>query len=270
MRRNVGCILLILGASFAAMAMAQDGKLDAMIDEQVPALVATYKQLHAAPELSHHEEKTGAFVAAQLRALGYAVTDHVGKYKNPDWQSYGVVAVMKNGNGPTVLVRTELDALPVEEKTGLPYASKVKGKNDAGEEVNVMHACGHDIHITTLLGTAKMLANLKDQWHGTLVLIGQPAEEAISGAQAMMADHMYERFPKPDYCVALHDSADLEAGKVGYTPGYALASSTSVDVIIRGVGGHGARPDAAKDPIVTAAEFILALQTIVSREEFAV
>lgn len=266
MRRAETCWMMLAMVSVAVVAPAQDGKLDAMIEEQVPALVATYKELHAAPELSHHEEKTGAFVAGQLRALGYTVTDHAGKYKNPDWRSYGVVAVMKNGDGPTVLVRTELDALPVEERTGLPYASKVKAKNDAGEEVSVMHACGHDIHITTLLGTAKMLANLKDQWHGTLVLIGQPAEEAISGAQAMMADHMYERFPKPDYCLALHDSADLEAGKVGYTPGYALASSTSVDVIIRGLGGHGSRPEATKDPIVAAAEFILALQTIVSRE----
>lgn len=266
MRRAEVCLIMLAMVSVAAVAPAQDTKLDAMIEEEVPALVATYKELHAAPELSHHEEKTGAFVVGQLRALGYTVTDHVGKYKNPDWRSYGVVAVMKNGDGPTVLARTELDALPVEERTGLPYASKVRAKNDAGEEVSVMHACGHDIHITTLLGTAKMLANLKNQWHGTLVLIGQPAEEAISGAQAMMADHMYERFPKPNYCLALHDSADLEAGKVGYTPGYALASSTSVDVIIRGLGGHGSRPDATKDPIVAAAQFILALQTIVSRE----
>ena len=267
MKRVAAYSILLPIISVATVGSAQDQNPDAIIDEQVPALVATYKQLHAAPELSHHEEKTAAFVADRLRALGYTVTDHVGKYRNPDWQSYGVVAVMKNGNGPTVLVRTELDALPVEEKTGLPYASKVKAKNDAGEEVSVMHACGHDIHITALLGTAKTLAELKDRWHGTLVLIGQPAEEAISGAQAMMADQMYERFPKPDYCIALHDSAELEAGKVGYTPGYALASSTSVDVIIRGVGGHGARPDAAKDPIVAAAQFILALQTIVSRED---
>jgi hippurate hydrolase len=165
-----------------------------------------------------------------------------------------------------VLVRTDLDALPVEEKTGLPYASKVKAPNDAGQEVSVMHACGHDIHVTNMLGTAKMLAALKDQWHGTLILIGQPAEETVHGAKALLADGLYDRFGKPDFVVALHDSADLEAGKVGYTPGYALASSTSVDVKIRGIGGHGSRPDSAKDPIVVAAQVILALQTIISRE----
>jgi amidohydrolase len=241
--------------------------LDTMIDRDLASLVATYKTLHAAPELSHHEEKTAAFFANQLRTLGYTVTERIGKYENPDWTGYGVVAVMKNGAGPTVLVRTELDALPVDEKTGLPYASKVKTKNDAGQEVSVMHACGHDIHITNMLGTAKMLLELKEQWHGTLVLIGQPAEEVVDGARAVLRDGLYEKFPKPDYVIALHDSADLEAGKVGYTPGYAMASATSVDIKIRGLGGHGARPEATKDPIVVAAQVILALQTIVSRED---
>ncbi|MGZ8844500.1 MAG: amidohydrolase, partial [Pyrinomonadaceae bacterium] len=240
--------------------------LDSLLDREIASLVSTYKMLHAAPELSHHEEKTAAFVAAQLRSLGFTVTERVGKYDRPEWTSYGVVAVMKNGDGPTVLVRTDLDALPVEEKTGLPYASMVKTKNDAGQDVSVMHACGHDIHITTLLGTAKMLSELKAQWHGTLVLIGQPAEETIDGAKAMLADGLYSRFPQPDYAIALHDNADLEAGKVAYCPGYALASSTSVDVIIRGVSGHGSRPEATKDPIVIASQVILALQTIISRE----
>jgi len=240
--------------------------LDAMIDSDLASLVATYKTLHAAPELSHHEEKTSSFFASQLRSLGYTVTERVGKYENPEWTNYGVVAVMKNGVGPTILLRTELDALPVDEKTGLPYASKVKTKNDAGLEVSVMHACGHDIHMTSMLGTAKMLAALKNQWSGTLVLIGQPAEEVVDGARSMVRDGLYERFPKPDYVIALHDSADLEAGKVGYTPGYAMASSTSVDIKIRGLGGHGARPETTKDPIVVAAQIVLALQTIVSRE----
>ena len=140
--------------------------------------------LHAAPELSHHEEKTSAYLAGQLRALGYTVTEHVGKYDRPDWSGYGVVAVMKNGEGPTVLVRTDMDALPVEEKTGVPYASKIKTKSDAGQDVSVMHACGHDIHITNMIGTARMLAELKDRWHGTLILIGQPAEETVDGAKA--------------------------------------------------------------------------------------
>jgi hippurate hydrolase len=237
-----------------------------MIDRDIASLVATYKALHAAPELSHHEEKTAAFFATQLRAMGYTVTERVGKFERPEWTGYGVVAVMKNGAGPTVLVRTELDGLPIDEKTGLPYASKVKTKNDAGQDVSVMHACGHDIHITNMLGTARMLSELKDRWRGTLIILGQPAEETIDGARAVLRDGLYERFPKPDYTIALHDSADLEAGKVGYTPGFSLASSTSVDIKIRGLGGHGSKPDATKDPIVVAAQVVMALQTIVSRE----
>jgi len=240
--------------------------LDAMVDRELAALVSTYKMLHAAPELSHYEIKTSAFFASQLRALGYTVTENVGKYAQPNWKGYGVVAMMKNGDGPTVLVRTDLDALPVEEKTGLPYASTVKTKNDAGQDVSVMHACGHDIHITNMLGTAKMLAQLKDQWRGTLVLIGQPAEETIDGAKAMLADGLYSKIPKPDFAIALHDNAELEAGKVAYCPGFALANSTSVEITIRGLGGHGSKPEATKDPIVVAAQTIVALQTIVSRE----
>jgi len=241
--------------------------LDSLIDRDLAALVTTYKALHAAPELSHHEEKTAGFFATQLRAMGYNVTERVGKYENPEWTSYGVVAVLKNGTGPTVLLRTELDALPVAEKTNLPYASKVKMMNDAGQEVSVMHACGHDVHMTNLLGTAKLLSELKGQWQGTLVLLAQPAEEVTDGARAVLRDGLYERFPRPDYVIALHDSADLEAGKVGYTPGYAMASSTSVDIKIRGLGGHGARPESTKDPIVVAAQVVMALQTIVSRED---
>ena len=265
MRHRI-CVVVFLGALFATTSLAQQS-LDALIDRDIASLVTTYKALHAAPELSHYEEKTATFFAAQLRAMGYTVTEHVGKYERPEWTGYGVVAVLKNGAGPTVLLRTELDALPVEEKTGLPYASKVKTKNDAGQEVSVMHACGHDIHITNMIGTAKTLSELKDQWHGTLVILGQPAEEVVDGARSILRDGLYERFPKPDYVIALHDSADLEAGKVGYTPGYAMASSTSVDIKIRGLGGHGARPEATKDPIVVAAQVIMALQTIVSRED---
>jgi len=241
--------------------------VDGLVNRQIDSLVATYKNLHSNPELSGHEEKTSAFVANQLQSLGYSVTERVGKYSRPEWVGYGVVGVLKNGSGPTVLVRTELDALPVEEKTGLPYASKVRTKDDSGQDVGVMHACGHDVHITSLLGTAKTLVELKDRWHGTLLLIGQPAEEAIGGAKAMLDDGLYTRFPRPDYALALHDSNDLEAGKVGYSSGYALASSTSVDIIIRGIGGHGSRPESTKDPIVVAAQVILALQTIVSREK---
>src|SRR5215510_3906791 len=256
---------LLVSICIAPALLAQQS-LDALIDRELPQLVATYKMLHAAPELSHYEIKTSAFVAAQLRSFGYTVTEHIGKYDRPEWKGYGVVAMMKNGDGPTILVRTDLDALPVEEKTGLPYASSVKTKNDSGQEVGVMHACGHDVHITSLLGSAKMLSQLKEEWRGTLILIGQPAEETIDGAKAMLAGGLYSMVPKPDFAIALHDNADLEAGKVAYCPGFALANSTSVEITIRGLGGHGSKPEATKDPIVVAAQTILALQTIVSRE----
>ena len=263
--KKLSIVSLVLGLLPITPVAAQQS-LDAMIDRELPQLVSTYKMLHAAPELSHYEVKTSAFLAQQLRALGYDVTENVGKYENSQWKGHGIIAVMKNGAGPTVLVRSDMDALPVEEKTELPYASTVKTKNDAGQEVGVMHACGHDVHMTSLIGTATMLARLKDQWRGTLVLIGQPAEETIDGAKAMLADGLYSRIPKPDYTIALHDSPDLEAGKISYAPGYAMANSTSVEITIRGLGGHGSKPEATKDPIVVAAQVILALQTIVSRE----
>jgi amidohydrolase len=263
MRFGIAVLLcaLVIGGSFG-----QQAKLDSLVDQELPSLVSTYKVLHASPELSHHEDKTSAMLATELRGLGYEVTEHVGRYEKPEWQGHGIVAVMKNGSGPTVLVRADMDALPVQEQTGLSYASHIKTKNDAGLEVGVMHACGHDIHVVSLIGVGKALSELKDQWHGTLVLIGQPSEETIDGARSMLADGLYSRIPKPDYALALHDSGDLQTGKIGYTPGYALASSTSVDVIMRGRGSHGARPEASKDPIVMASEFVLAIQTIVSRE----
>ena len=266
MHLRTSSLLLIMVLCFPLSNVLAQQPLDTLIDRHIQSLIATYKTLHAAPELSHFEEKTAALLAKELRALGYTVTEGVGKYNRPEWKSYGVVAVLKNGAGPTVLVRSDLDALPVEEKTGLPYASKVRTKNDAGLDVGVMHACGHDIHMTSLLGTAKLLAELKDQWHGTLVLIGQPAEEATDGAKAMMDDGLYNRIPRPDYALALHDSGDLEAGTLGVTPGFALANATRLDITVRGVGGHGSRPEVTKDPIVLAAQIVLALQTIVSRE----
>ena len=261
-------LTLVLAAllSFSLNTNAQQLSLDAMIERDLASMLSTYKALHAAPELSHREEKTSAFVAGELRKLGFTVTERIGKYQNAQWSGYGVVGVLKNGPGPTVLVRTELDALPVEEKTGVPYSSQVKTKNDAGVEVSVMHACGHDIHMTSFLGTAKMLSELKDKWSGTLVMLGQPAEETGDGANAMLRDDLYTRFPKPDFAIALHDKPELETGKVGYTPGYAMASATSIDIKIRGVGGHGSAPENTKDPIVTAAQVVMALQTIVSRE----
>jgi amidohydrolase len=216
--------------------------------------------------LSTQEEKSSALLAARLRELGYTVTDHVGKYEEPGLVGYGVVAILRNGPGPLVLVRSDMDALPVSEQTGLPYASSVHAKNATGEDTAVMHACGHDIHMTTLLGTAKMLADMKSEWHGTVMLIGQPAEEVVKGADAMLRDHLYERFGKPDYAIALHDNANLPAGQISYCPGYFMASADSVNLTIRGMGGHGASPEKTKDPIVIAAETIVALQTIVSRE----
>ena len=240
-------------------------ELKPLVDQQLPSLLIVYKNLHAHPELSHHEENTSAFIAAELRKSGYTVTEHVGKYADGT-QAFGVVAVLSNGPGPVLLVRTELDALPVEEKTGLPYASKVRTKNATGQDVGVMHACGHDLHMTSFLGTARMLSSLKDQWSGTVMFIGQPSEETIDGSRAMLADNLYTRFPKPDFAIALHDDPGIEVGKVGLTVGPIAASSTSVDVIIRGLGGHGAHPESTKDPVVMAAEFIMALQTIVSRQ----
>jgi len=257
-------LFLAITSSFAVN--AQQPTLDSLIDRDIASFVSIYKMLHAAPELSHREDKTATFFAGELRKMGYTVTEHQGKYPNPQWTGYGVIAVMKNGAGPTVLIRTELDALPVEEKTGVPYASVVKTKNDAGVEVGVMHACGHDIHMTSMLGTAKLLAELKDRWQGTLLIVGQPAEETVDGARSLLTDELYSKFPRPDFAIALHDQADMEAGKVGYTLGYAMAGGNSVDLKVRGVGGHGAKPELTKDPIVVAAQIVIALQTIVSRE----
>ncbi len=229
---------------------------DAAVD---PDLVALYIDLHQHPELSLHEEKTAAKLAERLRRLGFEVTTGVG--------GTGVVGVLRNGQGPTVMLRTELDALPVEEKTGLPYASTVKTKNDAGLEVPVMHACGHDVHMTVWAGTAARMVAARASWHGTLVLIAQPAEEVVRGAKAMLADGLFTRFPKPDYAIALHDSPRVPAGKIGFTSGFTLAASDSVDVVIHGKGGHGAAPQTTIDPVVIAARTVLALQTIVSRED---
>src|ERR1043166_3597757 len=261
--------MLPVGVICVALAITASGQqlsLDAMIDRDITSWLTTYKNLHTTPELSHREEKTATFVAGELRKLGFTVTEHIGKYENAQWSGYGLVGILKNGPGPTVLVRTELDALPVAEKTGLAYASQVKTKNDAGLEVSVMHACGHDIHMTSFLGTAKMLTELKDRWSGTLIMLGQPAEETGDGANAMLRDNLYANFPKPDFAIALHDKPELETGKVGYTPGYAMASATSIDIKILGVGGHGSAPELTKDPIVVAAQVVMALQTIVSRE----
>ncbi len=213
-----------------------------------------------------HEERSAAIVAKELKAAGCEVTEHVGKYEKPGVTCFGVIGVMKNGAGPTVLVRTDLDALPVHEETGVPYASTVTTKSDDGKDVPVMHACGHDIHMSTFIGTARALAKSKEKWHGTIIFVGQPAEETVGGARALLKDGLYTRWPKPDYALALHDDAEIETGKIGVAEGYVYANVDSVDVTVRGAGGHGAYPHKTKDPIVLSAEMINAWQTIVSRE----
>ena len=249
---SIGIVLL-----FAAMAVRGQAASPA-VDSLYPDLEKLYLDLHQTPELSNHEEKTSAKLAARLKALGYEVTAGIG--------GHGVVAILKNGKGPTVLLREDMDALPVEERTGLAYASKVTTKDDAGATVSVMHACGHDIHMTALIGAATLLAKAKDRWRGTLFLVAQPAEEKGSGAAAMIKDGLFTRFGKPDFAISFHDSATVEAGKVSLVPGYANANVDSVDLTIYGRGGHGAYPHTTVDPIVIAARTIVALQTIVSRE----
>src|SRR6266581_4730493 len=253
----------ILTSSFV---LAQEPTVEKTALSELPSLLAIYKDIHSHPELSCHEEKTAALVAKELRGVGCEVTENFGKYDNPNLKCYGVVGIMKNGTGPTVLVRTDMDALPVEEDTGLPYASKVTTKDDNGREVHVMHACGHDAHMSAFIGTARALQRLKDQWSGTIMFIGQPAEETVGGARAMLKAGLYNRFGKPDFALGFHDKADLQTGHIGVTPGYTYANVDSVDVTVRGVGGHGAYPHKTKDPVVLAAEMINAWQTIASRE----
>jgi amidohydrolase len=239
--------------------------LAASVDRQLPALTETYKHLHRNPELSHHEEKTSALLAGELRKLGYTVTERVGKYQDGA-QAFGVVAVLKNGAGPRLLIRTDMDALPVEEKTGLDYASTVRSTNAQGQDVGVMHACGHDIHMTVLLGVAREMIERKNQWHGTLMLVGQPSEETIDGARAMLADGLYERFGKPDFVLSEHDDSVYAAGNVALRSGPLFASSTSIDVTMRGIGAHGSAPQNGKDPVLMAAEFVVLAQSIVARQ----
>jgi hippurate hydrolase len=263
MHRSLACLFTLCTVT-ATIAPAQD--LHSLAQKEAPALVATYKDIHEHPELSHHEERTSAILAQALREAGYTVTDHVGIY--PDGShAFGVVAILKNGPGPTLLVRADMDALPIVEETGLPYASHVMTTNASGQKIGVMHACGHDIHTTVLIGTARAMVATKSQWHGTLMLIGQPSEESIDGAKAMLADHLYERFGRPDKIIGLHDINTLPAGKVGILSGPAMASSTSIDVVIHGIGSHGSTPQLGRDPITLAALFITQIQTIVSREE---
>src|SRR6266566_3205299 len=265
-RMTARSLIFLPSILLPALALAQE-RPKSIADAELPSLLAIYKDVHAHPELSMHEERSAAIVAKELKAAGCEVTERVGKYEKPGATCFGVVGVMKNGAGPTVLVRTDLDALPVHEETGLPYASTVTTKNDEGKEVPVMHACGHDTHISAFIGTARALAKLKDQWHGTIVFVAQPAEETGNGARSLLRDGLYQTFGKPDFALGFHDKADMQTGHIGVTEGYTYANVDSVDVTVRGVGGHGAYPHKTKDPIVLAAEMINSWQTIASRED---
>jgi hippurate hydrolase len=246
------------GALMLAVAPAQADELRDAVAADLPELVKLYEDLHANPELSFQEVETAAKLAARARALGFEVTEGVGKT--------GVVAVMRNGAGPTVMLRADMDGLPVIEQTGLPYASKRRAVPATGIETGVMHACGHDTHMAAWIGTAQLLAERRGQWSGTLVMILQPAEEIGEGAKAMLDDGLYTRFPKPDYVLAFHDAAQAPAGMIGYAKGFALANVDSVDIVVPGVGGHGAYPHTTKDPVVLASSIVMRLQTLVSRE----
>ena len=251
MHRPLVLLTLLTVRTFAA-------DLSSITAKEIPSLISLYQEFHAQPELSLHEEESAARVAKGLRDAGLEVTEHMG--------GHGVVGILKNGEGPVILVRSDLDALPVKEQTGLPYASKRIVKDDSGREVSVMHACGHDVHMTCLIGTARVLVQLRDQWSGTLIMIGQPAEERVLGARLMLRAGLFTKFPKPDKALALHCSGDLPHGTVGITEGFALANVDSLEILVRGVGGHGSMPHLGKDPIVLASQIVLALQTIVSRE----
>lgn len=249
-------LFLTLPLLFAAPAAAQDIRAD--VGRDLPSLMTIYRDLHANPELSGQEKRSAAILAAEAKKAGFEVTTGVG--------GTGVVAVLKNGPGPVVMLRADMDALPVPEQTGLAFASKVKVPGPDGQPTPVMHACGHDTHMSTWIGTARRMAALKGQWSGTLVMIGQPAEETIEGAKAMLKDGLFTRFPKPQFVIGFHDSASLPAGTVGYTAGYALAAVDSIDILVKGVGGHGAAPATAKDPIVLASRIVTTLQTLAARE----
>ncbi|TWT85269.1 N-acetyldiaminopimelate deacetylase [Posidoniimonas polymericola] len=258
---GLAAALLLTALPFAANAAAPSAPgvaIDAWLDDNLAGVVELYKELHQTPELSYEEEATGNRLAKQWRAAGFDVTQGVG--------GHGVVGVLENGDGPTLMLRCDTDALPVIEDTGVPYASRVRTTDKLGAVVGVMHACGHDIHMANMTGVVRWAAANRDSWSGTLMVIAQPAEERGAGAKAMLADGLFARFPRPDYAVALHVAADYPAGQAGYLAGYSQANVDSVDIAVKGRGGHGAYPHTTADPVVIAAKLVLDLQTIVSRE----
>ena len=251
-------LTLVATAAALMSAPASAVTIGEAVKADMTSLMAMYRDFHANPELSMQEVRTPAKLAAEMKKLGFAVTEKVGKT--------GVVAVLKNGTGPTLMIRADMDGLPIVEQTGLPYASKVRAVARSGVETGVMHGCGHDTHVTSWIGTARLLAARKAEWSGTLVMIAQPGEETGEGAKAMLDDGLYSRFPKPSTVIGFHDAAAMPAGVIGVTPGYALANVDSVDISVKGVGGHGAYPQTTKDPIVLASRIVTTLQTLVSRE----
>ena len=250
----------LLAAAALIATPASAATVTEAVRADMPQLMTLYRDLHANPELSMQEVRTPALMAPKMRKLGFIVTEKVGKT--------GLVAVMKNGAGPTLMLRADMDGLPIIEQTNLPFASKVRAAARSGVQTGVMHGCGHDTHITSWLGTAQRLAAMKTQWSGTLVMILQPGEETGEGAKAMLDDGLFTRFPKPSTAIAFHDAAAMPAGVIGVTPGYALANIDSVDITVKGVGGHGAYPQTTKDPIVLASRIVSTLQTLVSRENY--
>ena len=250
------CVVLIWSVHGTGSVRGDD--MPAWLDANMPDLIQVYQHFHQHPELSFHEEQTAERLVKELRGAGYETTPGVG--------GHGVVGLLKNGDGPTVMFRCDLDALPVTEETGLAYASQVTTQNEEGQTVGVMHACGHDIHLTNLVALARFMASHQDQWQGTLMLIGQPAEEKVDGAVGMLRDGLYTRFPKPQFALALHVDAELAAGQVGFRAGYSLANSDSCDITLMGRGGHGSKPESCVDPILQAAQLVVDLQSIVSRE----
>lgn len=255
-RKSLAAMLCACVMATALPVHAQD--LSSAIRQDMPDLLALYRDLHAHPELSMQETRSAGLMADAVRALGFTVTTGVG--------GTGVVAVLENGPGPVLMIRADMDGLPVEEQTGLPYASRARGTTREGLETGIMHACGHDTHMAAWVGTARRLAALRGQWSGTLVMIAQPGEETSQGALAMLQDGLFTRFPRPSHAIAFHDSATLPAGVIGYSDGPALANVDSVDMVVRGLGGHGAAPHTTRDPVVLAARIVTSLQTLVSRE----
>ncbi len=249
-------LMAMLLAACATPSAAQD--LSAQVRADMPSLMELYREMHANPELSYMEVQSAARLANEARRLGFDVTTDVG--------GHGVVAVLRNGPGPVLMIRADMDGLPVTEATGLPFASRVRVTTETGVETGVMHACGHDTHMTAWIGTARAMVANRSNWSGSLVMIGQPAEERGGGARAMLADGLFSRFPKPTHALAFHDAAAFPAGMIGFTPGFALANVDSVDIQVRGVGGHGAYPHTTRDPVVLASRIVTALQTLVSRE----